>query len=165
MFICLDAHILTGMRMVEAILFIGLLALLAMVQTTTTKQLEKMKRLERMILHHDESGLSIAEFCRREGIHESKFHYWKQRFQKQGGPGLIDQRRGKAFKVMKSRRNFIVHYKLKNPLSSSRDIAEKFENRFRMKITSRRVSQILRKEGLNDPVGRKTGKPVKKTRK
>ena len=153
------------MRMIEAILFIGLLALLTMVLTTTTKQLEKMKRLERMILHHDESGLSIAEFCRREGIHESKFHYWKRRFQEQGGPGLIDQRRGKAFKVMKSRRNFIVHYKLKNPLSSSRDIAEKFENRFRMRITSRRVSQILREEDLNDPVGRKTGKPVKKTRK
>lgn len=151
--------------MVEAILFIGLLALLAMVQTTTTKQLEKMKRLERMILHHDESGLSIAEFCRREGIHESKFHYWKRRFQEQGGPGLIDQRRGKAHKVMKSRRNYIVHYKLKNPLSSCREIADRFERRFGTSIDFTRIAQILREEDLNDPVGRKTGKPVKKTRK
>ena len=152
------------MHMVEAILFIGLLALVVMVQTTTTKQLEKMRRLDRMIRQQHESGLSIAEFCRREGIHESKFHYWKRKFKERGGPGLIDQRRGKAHKVTRSRRNYIVQYKLKNPLSSSQDIAEKFENRFRMKITSRRVSQILRKEGLNDPVGRKTGKPIKKTR-
>lgn len=153
------------MRMVGAILFIGLLALLAMVQTATTKQLEKMRRLDRMIHQQHESGLSIAEFCRREDIQESKFHYWKRKFKERGEPGLIDQRKGKAHKVTKSRRNFIVHYKLKNPLSSSQDIAEKFESRFRMKITSRRVSQILRKEDLNDPVGRKTGKPVKKTRK
>ena len=160
----MDNHVVSGMHMLEAILFIGLLALLAIVKTVTIKQLEKMKRLYRMILQQDESDLSIAEFCRREGIHESKFHYWKRKFKEQGRPGLIDQRKGKAHKVTKSRRNYIIQYKLKNPLASCREIVDRFENRFGTRIDFSRVAQILREEYLNDPVGRKTGKPVKKTR-
>ena len=152
------------MHVVEAILFIGLVALLAMVQTATTKQLEKMRRLDRMIHQQHESGLSIAEFCRREGIHESKFHYWKRKFKEQGEPGLIDHRKGKAHKVTKSRRNYIVQYKLKYPLASCREIADGFERRFGTSIDFSRVAQVLRDEDLNDPVGRKTGKPIKKTR-
>jgi len=150
--------------MVEAILFIGILAILTTV-LTTAKQLEKMKRLEQMFLQYEGSGLSIAEFCRREGVHESKFHYWKRRFRRQGGPGLIDQRGGKAYKVTKSRRNFIIQYKLNNPLSSCREVSHRFEKRFGTPIDFSRVAQIFREESLNDPVGRKTGKSVKKTRK
>lgn len=150
--------------MSETTLLIGTLVLVAMVYATTNKQLDKMKRLERLFQQQEKSGLSILDFCEKHDINRSTFYYWKQRYEEHAAKGLIDKRKGVPYKAAKDKRKYILETKLKNPLMSSRDIAEKFERRFRMRITARRVSQILREEDLNDPVGRKTGKPIKKTR-
>ena len=34
---------------------------------------------------YQESGLSIREFCNREGILEGRFHHWKKRLDKENG--------------------------------------------------------------------------------
>lgn len=149
----------------EATFILGTLFLVWMIQTATTKQLRKMKRLERMFSQHEKSGLTILEFCKKKGIHRSKFYYWERKYKEQKEAGLIDRRKGTSYKIIKERRQFIVKWKIKNPLLSSKDIAVKFEEKYRMKITPQHISRIIRKENLNDPKGRKIGKPIKKTPK
>jgi len=49
-------------------------------------------------------------------------------------------------------------------LKSASDISMRIENKFNTKISDRHIQRILKELGLNDPVGRKIGKPIKKTR-
>ena len=135
-----------------------------MIQVATNKQLQKMKQLEQMFMQYEQSGLSVSEFCKKNGIHRSHFYYWKSRYKQRKESGLIDQRGGVAYKVTEDRRKFIVKYKIKNPLASCRDIAVRFEREFGIGIHFTMVAKIIGEEKLNDPVGRKTGKPIKKTR-
>lgn len=151
--------------MIEATFILGTFFLVWMIQTATTKQLRKMKRLDRMFKQYEQSGLTILEFCKKKGMQRSKFYYWKKRYDEQKEVGLIDRRKGISYKVTKDKRKFITQYKINNPLASSKDIANKFKQKFGMKIHFNRVIQILQEENLNDPRGRKTGKPIKKTRK
>lgn len=129
----------------------------------TNKQLTKIKQLEKRYVEYEKSGLNVTKFCKKFGIHRSKFYYWLPRYEKQKKAELIDRRRGTPFKTKDQRRNFIIKLKINKPLLSSEDISAEFRKQFKTKITSRRVSQILKEESLNDPVGRKTGKRFKKT--
>ncbi|GAI83324.1 unnamed protein product, partial [marine sediment metagenome] len=54
--------------------------------------------------------------------------------------------------------------KIGDSLKSGKDIAEMAKKKFNMSITRQHINNILKELGLNDHVGRKTGKPVKKTR-
>lgn len=151
--------------MIETVFVLGAIFLVLVVSAVTNKQLEKMKQLERMFIQHEKSRLSVSEFCKRRGIHQSKYYYWKRRYEEQKESGLIDRRRGISYKVTRERRTFIIEYKIKHPLSSCEDIVSKFKKKFKIDIHFTWVAQILREEKLSDPVGRKTGKPLKKTRK
>ena len=144
-------------------LLIGVIFVVVIAQMVTNKQIRKMKQLEKMFTEYEKSELSVAKYCKQKGIHESKFYYWKPKYKKQKEAGLIDRRKGTPHKTKDKRRNFIINLKTNKPLLSSKDITLRFEKQFNTKITPRRVSQILREENLNDPVGRKTGKRFKKT--
>jgi len=146
-------------------LLLTIIFIVWMVHVPTTKQLQKMKWLEQMFVQYEQSGLTVSDFCKKNGIQRSKFYYWRQRYEEQKESGLIDRRKGTAYKVTKDKRNFIVQYKIKNPLSSCKDIEDEFKKKFRTDIHFTWVAQILREEKLNDSVGRKAGKTVKKTRK
>ena len=150
--------------MIKSIRIFCILLLVWTMQIATTKQLQKMKQLEQMFMQYEQSDLTVSEFCKKNCIHRSHFYYWESRYKQHEESGLIDQRRGVPYKVTGDRRKFIVKYKIKNPLSSCRDIAVKFKLEFGIDLHFTRVAQTLKAEKLNDAVGRKTGKPIKKTR-
>ena len=149
--------------MIQGTLLLLTLLLTLMAQRPTNKQLTKMKDLEKMFKQQEKSGLSVAKFCKKKGIHQSKYYYWKRRYEEQKEKGLIDKRQGVVYRVPKQRRNFITQYKIKNPSSSCRELAEEFKKKYGETIHFTHVAQILREENLNDPVGRKPKKGTKKT--
>ena len=131
---------------------------------TTNKQLEKAVFLDGIFKRFEKSKLSVRDFCRKEGIHTSRFYYWKDRFYQQGRKGLIDRRHGQSHKITEPIKQYIQSVKIKDPLKSASDISTRIENKFNTKISDRHIQRVLKELGLNDPVGRKTGKPIKKTR-
>jgi transposase len=122
----------------------------------TNKQLGKAVFISEIFERFEKTELSIREFCRKEGIHTSRFYYWKDRFYQQGRKGLIDRRHGQLHKITEPIKQYIQ--------SIASDISMRIEKKFNTKISDRHIQRILKELGLNDPVGRKTGKPIKKTR-
>ncbi len=129
----------------------------------TEKRLEKVKILADMFERYEKSGLPPTEFCRLEGIHTSKFYYWRDRYQRKGTNGLVDRREGEAYKITVDVREYIRDVKKKGMLKSGADIQRMIKKRFGKQVSVFHVQRILRELGLNDPVGRKPGKPLKKT--
>lgn len=129
----------------------------------TNKQLQKSKELSDLFEDYNESALSAIEFCKDRGINTSKFYYWKKRYERMGEAGLIDKRRGVPYKATKKEKAFIQKTKVMDKQKSGNDIAELFRKRFNKPITRQHINNILRELGLNDTVGRKSGKPIKKT--
>ncbi len=130
----------------------------------TNKQLEKAIFMVKVFERYEKATLSVREFCRKEGIHTSKFYYWKERFHQQGKKGLVDRREGRPYKVKETVKQYIQRVKIRDPLKSASDISELIENRFNKKVSDRHIQRVLKELGLNDPIGRKPGKPIKKTR-
>ena len=130
----------------------------------TNKRIEKAIGMTKLFERYEKSSLSVRAFCEKEGIHTSKFYYWKDRYQQKGKMGLIDQRRGAAYKITKDEKAFIQKTRIQNKKKSGQDIAELFERKYNKSITRQHINNVLRELGLNDPVGRKTGKRLKKTR-
>lgn len=129
----------------------------------TEKRLEKARILVDMFERFEKSGLSPTEFCKLEGIHTSKFYYWKDRYRKKGAKGLVDRREGVAYKITEDVREYIRDVKKKDRLKSGVDISRMIKKRFGKKVSVFHVQRILSDMGLSGPVGRKPGKPVKKT--
>jgi transposase len=129
----------------------------------TNKRIEKAIDMTELFERYGESNLSVRAFCSKEGIHTSKFYYWKDRYQQEGKKGLIDKRQGKPHKVKNTIKQYIQRVKIKDPLKSASDISELVKKKFNKDVTVRHIQRILKELGLNDPVGRKTGKPLKKT--
>jgi transposase len=122
------------------------------------KRLEKAKKLAQMFEDFEKSGLSPTDFCKKEGIHTSKFYYWRARYTERGIEGLIDQREGVAYKMTQDVKDFILKEKMSNRLKSGIDLSRKIEDKFGKKISEIHIQQFLREHGLNDPVGRKASK-------
>ena len=112
---------------------------------------------------YEESNLPIRKFCKKEGIHTSKFYYWKDRYQQEGKKGLMDKRQGNPYKVKKTVKQYIQWVKIKDPLKSAPDISKLIKKKFNKDVSDRHIQRILKELGLNDTVGRKSGKPIKKT--
>lgn len=144
-------------------LVIGAICMVVITQMVTNKQILKMNQLENMFKEQEQSGLSIEKYCKKNGINESKFYYWKPRYKKQKEAGLIDRRKGVNYKVTNEIKNYIREIKIKNKLKSGPDIAKMIKKKFRTEISDFHVQRVLKELDLNDPVGRKTGKPIKKT--
>ena len=130
----------------------------------TNKQLQKSKELADLFEDYKKSKMSPIKFCKERDIHTSKFYYWKKRFESEGMAGLVDQRKGTPYKITEVEQAFIQKTKVKDRLKSGEDIAEMTKKKFNKSITRQHTNNILRELGLNDHVGRKTGKPIKKTR-
>jgi len=130
----------------------------------TNKQLEKALFVSEIFERFEKTDLPVRDFCRNEGIHTSKFYYWKNRFYQQERTGLIDRRHGQSHKITEPIKQYIQSVKTKDPLKSASDISRLIKKRFDIKISDRHIQRVLKEFGLNDPVGRKTGKPIKKTR-
>jgi transposase len=130
----------------------------------TNKRIEKAIDMTKLFERYERSNLSVRAFCEKEGIHTSKFYYWKNRYQQEGKRGLVDKRQGKPHKVKDTIKQYIQRVKIKNPLKSASDISELVKKKFNKDVSDRHIQRILRELGLNDPVGRKSGKPIKKTR-
>ena len=113
---------------------------------------------------YEESSLAVRKFCKKEGIHTSKFYYWRDRYQREGKKGLVDKRQGNAYKVKDTIRQHIQRVKIKDPLKSASDISKQIKKKFNNDVSERHIQRILKELGLNDAVGRKSGKPLKKTR-
>jgi len=129
----------------------------------TEKRLEKVKILHNMFKKFENSKLPPTVFCKLEVIHTSKFYYWWDRYQKMGTKGLVDRREGVAYKITKEIKEYIRDVKRKDRLKSGADISKMIKNRFGKKVSIFHVQRMMKELGLNDPVGRKLGKPIKKT--
>ena len=145
-------------------LLIGIVLAVVIAQMVTKKQIRKMKQLEKMFTKYEASGLSITKFCKQEGVHESQFYYWKPRYETQKEVGLIDRRKGVSYKVTADIKDYIREIKKSNRLKSGPDIAKAIKKKYGTKISDFHVQRVLKELGLNDRVGRKAGKPIKKTR-
>jgi transposase len=128
------------------------------VSAVTKKRVEKAKKLAQMFEDFKINRLSPTDFCKKEGIHTSKFYYWRARYTEKGIEGLIDQREGMAYKMTKEVKDFIVEEKLKDRLKSGIDLSKMIENKFGKKISEIHIQQFLKELRLNDPTGRKAGK-------
>ncbi len=140
-----------------------MLPLLVYMRKITNKRIEKAINIANLFERYEESSLSVREFCKKEGIHTSKFYYWKERYQQEGKKGLVDRRQGNPYKVKEAIKQYIQRAKIKDPLKSASDISELVKNKFNKDVSDRHIQRILKELGLNDPVGRKSGKPIKKT--
>ena len=149
--------------MLEASFVIGAIFFVVFYQGVTNKQLRKMKQLEKICIEYEESGLNVKEFCKKIGIQRSKFYYWWPRYKKQKEAGLIDRRKGVAHKITSEVREYIREVKKNDRLKSGPDIAQMIKRKFGMEISDFHVQRVLKELGMNDPVGRKTGKSFKKT--
>jgi transposase len=130
----------------------------------TNKRIEKTINLTNLFERYEKSRLSVRKFCEKEGIHTSKFYYWKDRYQQEGKKGLVDKRQGNPYKVKDTMKQYIQREKIRDPLKSASDIAKLLKIKFNENVSDRHIQRILTELGLNDSVGRKTGKPIKKTK-
>ena len=113
---------------------------------------------------YEKSSLAVRAFCKNEGIHTSKFYYWKDRYQREGKKGLVDKRQGNTYKVKDKIRQHIQRVKIRYPVKSASDISIQIKKKFNKDVSERHIQRILKELGLNDAVGRKSGKSLKKTR-
>lgn len=130
----------------------------------TNKRIEKTINMTTLFERFEESSLSVRKFCKKEGIHTSKFYYWRDRYQQEGKKGLVDKRQGNPYKVKDTIKQYIQRVKIKDSQKSASDISELVKKKFNKDVSDRHIQRILKELGLNDPVGRKTGKRLKKTR-
>lgn len=130
----------------------------------TNKQIEKTINMANLFKRYEESNLAVRKFCKKEGIHTSKFYYWRDRYRQEGKKGLMDKRQGTAHKVKDTIKQYIQRVKIKDPLKSASDISKQIKEKFNKEVSERHIQRILKELGLNDAVGRKSGKPIKKTR-
>jgi len=130
----------------------------------TNKRIEKTINMTNLFERYEESSLSVRAFCEKERIYTSKFYYWKDRYQQEGKKGLVDKRQGNPHKVKDVVKQYIQRIKIKDPLKSASDISEFVKKEFNKDVSDRHIQRILKELRLNDNVGRKSGKPIKKTR-
>ena len=130
---------------------------------TANNQLERAISMAEIFRKFKKTDLSVREFCRKEGIHTSKLYYWKERFRQEGREGLGDRRQGNPHKAIETVRQYIQDVKKRDPLKSGSDISKLIEKRFNKEVSDHHIQRIRKDMGLNDPVVRKTGKPIKKT--
>jgi len=76
--------------------------------------------------------------------------------------GLVDRREGVAHKITEDIIEYIREIKKKDKLKSGADLSRMIKRKFHKKISIYHVQRILKEIGLNDRVGRKFGKAVKK---
>lgn len=141
-----------------------MLPLLHYMSNITNKRIEKTINMANLFERYEESNLAVRKFCKKEGIHTSKFYYWRDRYQQEGKKGLVDKRQGNAYKVKDTIKQYIQRVKIKDPLKSASDISKQIKKKFNKDVSERHIQRILKELGLNDAVGRKSGKPIKKTR-
>ena len=128
----------------------------------TNKQLENAIYMAEIFKRFEETNLTVREFCKKQSIHTSKFYYWKNRYHQQGKRGLVDRRKGMPHKIKETVKQHIQRLKIKDPLKSASDISKLVEKRFNKKVCIRHIQRVLKELGINDPVGRKPGKQLKK---
>jgi transposase-like protein len=61
---------------------------------------EREQRWRASLIEQRESGLSVREFCLREGLKETAFHYWRRRISEEDGqPSTKPAKRGRPRSV------------------------------------------------------------------
>ncbi len=50
----------------------------------TIRDPNREKVWRQIVTRHAKSGLSVRQFCRREGLHESAFYFWRRTIQERG---------------------------------------------------------------------------------
>jgi len=50
----------------------------------------KQAKWQSLVSEQEESGQSIAAFCRTRELHESLFYYWKKRLQQAATPAFVE---------------------------------------------------------------------------
>ncbi len=128
----------------------------------TEKRLAKVKMLAAMFEEYEKSGLSPTEFCREKGIHTSKVYYWRRRYQNEGLTGLVNGRGGSTYKVTDDVRAYIPEVKIRDMQRSGIEISGMVEKKFGKTVSVFHVQRVLKELNLNNPVGRKPGKKIKK---
>ena len=128
----------------------------------TEKKIRKAHELENVFKEFEKSNLSVKKFCDKKGIHTSKFYYWKPKYERNGLVGLLDQREGTSHKITDVERKFIQEIKIKDGSKSGADIADEIYKRFGKKVSPSQVNRVTKDMCLNDSVGRKPGKILKK---
>ena len=129
----------------------------------TNKRIENTIIMANLFERYGESSLTVRKFCELEGIHTSKFYYWKDRYQQEGKKGLVDKRQGTVYKINDTIKQYIQRVKIKDSLKSASDISKQIKKKFNKNISKRHIQRVLKELGLNDRVGRKSGKVLKKT--
>lgn len=130
---------------------------------SSENKFEHAKKWKAIITRFEKRKVNVRVFCKNENMDCSTLYRNLRKFRKARFDGLIDHRHGTSYKITPSIQKYIMETKIKNNKKSGADIARGIKKNFGVEINRSQINRKLKELGLNDPVGRKTGKRLKKT--
>lgn len=130
---------------------------------SSENKFEHAKKWKAIIKRFEKREVNVRVFCKKENMDCSTLYRNLRKFRKAHFDGLIDHRHGTSYKITPSIQKYIMETKIKNNKKSGADIARGIKKNFGVEINRSQINRKLKELGLNDPVGRKTGKRLKKT--
>jgi transposase len=122
----------------------------------TVRQVQRALAQEQLLLRLDQ-GEDFKALCQELGLFLSRDYLPQlRRRYHQGGASwqaLIDHRHGHTYKVTPERRAWLREQKQENPKLIQEELAERFEEKFKVSISQSHVSNVLREEGVAIPGG------------
>lgn len=123
---------------------------------------EHAKKWKAIIKRFEKRKVSVRVFCKKENVDCSSIYRNLRKFRKASFDGLIDHRHGTSYKITPQIKKYIMETKIKGHKKSGADIARGIKINFGLEINRSQINRKIKELGLNDSVGRKSGKPIKK---
>ena len=123
---------------------------------------EHGKKWKAIIKRFENRKVNVRFFCKKENIDCSSLYRNVKKYREGSFDDLIDHRHGTPYKITQPIKKYIIGAKIKDNKKSGADIVRGIKKNFGVEINRSQINRILKELGLNDTVGRKTGKPIKK---
>ena len=123
---------------------------------------EHGKKWKAIIKRFENRKVNVRYFCKTESIDCSSLYRNLRKYRKSSFDGLIDHRHGTPYKITPSIKRYIIGVKIKGNKMSGADIVRGIKKKFGVEVNRSQINRKLKELGLNDTVGRKSGKPIKK---
>lgn len=129
---------------------------------SSENKFEHAKKWKAIIKRFEKREVNVRVFCKKENMDCSSLYRNLRKFRKASFDGLTDHRHGMPYKITPPIKKYITETKVKDNKKSGADIARGIKKNFGVEINRSQINRKLKELGLNDTVGRKSGKPIKK---
>ena len=130
---------------------------------SSENKFEHAKKWKAIIKRFEKRKVNVRVFCKYENIDCSSLYRNLRKYRESRFDGLIDHRHGTPYKITPAIKKYVMETKIKDNKKSGADIARGIMKNFGVEINRSQINRRLKELGLNDPVGRKSGKRIKKT--